>query len=624
MEICESSGLPIPMLPRLHQSNGYIERKLRAWRVKKCIALVGADTVLTSSGQETTPFHGRQYRTQNGNMRNFGPPNPHGTAFAPKQWLYQKKATGMESLKIYCQSWWKYRSYHCVAAKYPVSYGVVQGPEWKYAKYRPYQSPWYGIHTKAMLISKGSYGNGESKDVLPKSVQTPYLPLRGSKVPHFMGGSIGRRMEICETSALPIPMVSRLHQSNGYIKRNLRAWTVQKCLALVGADTVLTSSGPETTPFHGRQYRAQNGNMRNFGPTNPHGTAFAPKQWLYQKEATGLESQKMYCPSRCRYRADQFGARNYPISWEVIQGPEWKYAKLRSYQSQWYRVCTKEMVISKGSYGHGEFKNVFPQSVQIPYLPLRGSKVPRFIWGSIGPRMEICEISALPIPMVRRSHQSNGYIKRKLWERRVQKCIAQVGADTVLTTAWKQSTPFHGWYKRAQNGNMRNFGPTNSHGIAFAPKQWLHQNEPTGMESQKMYCPCRCRYRADQFGPRNYPVSLEVVQGPEWKYSKLWHSQSPWYGVCTKALVISKGSYGHREFKNLLPELVEISFLSLRGLKVLRFIGGCIGPRMEICETSALPIPMVLCLHQSNGYIKRKLRAWRVQKCIALAVEIPY
>ena len=32
--------------------------------------------------------------------------------------------------------------------------------------------------------------------------------------------------------------------------------------------------------------------MRNFGPTNPHGTAFAPKQWLYEKEATGMESSK--------------------------------------------------------------------------------------------------------------------------------------------------------------------------------------------------------------------------------------------------------------------------------------------------------------------------------------------
>ena len=92
-------------------------------------------------------------------------------------------------------------------------------------------------------------------------------------------------MEICETLGLQIPMVPRLHQTNGYIKRNLGEWRAEKCNAIVGADTVLTNVGPQTTPFHGGQHRAKNGNMRNFGPTNPHGTAFAPNKWLYEKEA---------------------------------------------------------------------------------------------------------------------------------------------------------------------------------------------------------------------------------------------------------------------------------------------------------------------------------------------------
>ena len=93
-----------------------------------------------------------------------------------------------------------------------------------------------------------------------------------------MGGSIGPRMEICETSGLPIPMVLCLNQSNSYIKKELRVWRAQKCIALVGAETVLTSAGPQATPFHGGQYSIGNGIMRKFGPTNPHGTAFALKQ----------------------------------------------------------------------------------------------------------------------------------------------------------------------------------------------------------------------------------------------------------------------------------------------------------------------------------------------------------
>ena len=128
-----------------------------------------------------------------------------------------------------------------------------------------------------------------------------------------MGGSIGPRVEICENLDLPLSMIQHLHQSVGYIKRKVRAWRVQKFIALVGEDTVLTSVGSENTPFHGGQYRAQNGNMRNFGPTNPHGTAFARKQWLDKKESTGMDSSKMYCPSRCRYHTYQCRAETTPF-----------------------------------------------------------------------------------------------------------------------------------------------------------------------------------------------------------------------------------------------------------------------------------------------------------------------
>ena len=154
--------------------------------------------------------------------------------------------------------------------------------------------------------------------------------MRGRKLSRVMGGSTGSTKEICETSGLPIPMVPRLHQCNGYIKRNLRVCRFQKCIALVVADIALTSAGPQTTPCHGGQYRVHQGNMRNFGPTNTHGTASAPMQWLYQKESTGMESSKMYCPSRCRYRTYQCGAANYPVSWGAVQGPPRKYAKFRA------------------------------------------------------------------------------------------------------------------------------------------------------------------------------------------------------------------------------------------------------------------------------------------------------
>ena len=86
-----------------------------------------------------------------------------------------------------------------------------------------------------------------------------------------------------------------------------------KLYVLVGRDTVVTSAAPQTTPCHGGLYRVQKGNMRNFGHTNHHGTTFAPKQWLYEKEATGIENLKIYFPSWCRCRTYQRVAANYPV-----------------------------------------------------------------------------------------------------------------------------------------------------------------------------------------------------------------------------------------------------------------------------------------------------------------------
>ena len=44
----------------------------------------------------------------------------------------------MESIKMYCPSRCRDRTYQCGAANYPVSWGVVYYLEWKYAKLQTY------------------------------------------------------------------------------------------------------------------------------------------------------------------------------------------------------------------------------------------------------------------------------------------------------------------------------------------------------------------------------------------------------------------------------------------------------------------------------------------------------
>ena len=136
-------------------------------------------------------------------------------------------------------------------------------------------------------------------------------------------------MEIYEISGLPIPMVLRLHYSNGYIKRKLRVWRAQKCNALVGAETVLSSAGPQTSSFHGEQNRVENRSLCKFN-----------------------------CFSSWKTTTYLCGSANYPASRVTVQGREWKYMKLRAYESSWYHVCTKPMVILKRSYVYIELKNV--------------------------------------------------------------------------------------------------------------------------------------------------------------------------------------------------------------------------------------------------------------------------
>ena len=100
-------------------------------------------------------------------------------------------------------------------------------------------------------------------------------------------------LEICGSSGPPIHKVPCLHQINVYIKRKLRLWGTQKCNFLVGAKTVPSVTDPQTTYSHAAPYKADIENVRQFWDCNPHGTVLAPNQCLYQKEATGVGNPKM-------------------------------------------------------------------------------------------------------------------------------------------------------------------------------------------------------------------------------------------------------------------------------------------------------------------------------------------
>ena len=142
--------------------------------------------------------------------------------------------------------------------------------------------------------------------------------MRAVKIPRLDGGSIGPGTESCINCDGPISIVPCLHQGNIYIKRKLRVWRDQKCIPLVGAITPLNCAGRHNTSSRGRQYRAQNGKFGKLGRTYGHGTVFAPRKYLYQKEATGMERPVMYSVSRCNNSTYLCRPSKYPVSTEVV------------------------------------------------------------------------------------------------------------------------------------------------------------------------------------------------------------------------------------------------------------------------------------------------------------------
>ena len=61
----------------------------------------------------------------------------------------------------------------------------------------------------------------------------------------------------------------------------------------VGAINALGVTGWESTRGHKLPYRADNWNLGNFEGFDHYGTAFEPKQYLYQIVGMGLQNLKM-------------------------------------------------------------------------------------------------------------------------------------------------------------------------------------------------------------------------------------------------------------------------------------------------------------------------------------------
>ena len=129
IEIFKISGLPIDMVPCLHQCNVYIKRKLRVWRVQKCDFLHSAKTEPTVVGQQTTLCLAAPYWASIRIFKNFGATYLHGTVLTPMQCLYYKETSSLESSKLQFPSQCKNRTDRYGSTNHPVSCSAVFGKQ---------------------------------------------------------------------------------------------------------------------------------------------------------------------------------------------------------------------------------------------------------------------------------------------------------------------------------------------------------------------------------------------------------------------------------------------------------------------------------------------------------------
>ena len=72
--------------------------------------------------------------------------------------------------------------------------------------------------------------------------------------------------------------------------------------------------GPANNPVSCTAYRAENVNLGNFETVENNGTAFALKQCLYQKVALRMENPETHSPSQWNKRSGRYGPANNHVS----------------------------------------------------------------------------------------------------------------------------------------------------------------------------------------------------------------------------------------------------------------------------------------------------------------------
>ena len=104
--------------------------------------------------------------------------------------------------------------------------------------------------TKSIFISKGSFRDAESKNIIFGLVQKVYEHQPSFKLPAFMHRHIGPTIQISEILGLPIAMVPCLHQKKIISKGSFSDEQPKNIILGLVQRGIQTSSGLQITRIH--------------------------------------------------------------------------------------------------------------------------------------------------------------------------------------------------------------------------------------------------------------------------------------------------------------------------------------------------------------------------------------
>ena len=271
-----------------------------------------------------------------------------------------------------------------------------------------------------------------------------------------------------------------------------------------------------------------------------------------------------------------------------------------------YKGCTNARCILSRSYGHEEFRNVNPFSVQKANKAVRADQYLCPIQRRIVHAMEICVQSGLILARYKgctnarcRLSRSYGHEEFKnLNPFSVQKAHKAVQAGQYLRSLHRRIVPSLEVHVHSRLFLARYKGCTNARCISSRSYGHEHFKNVNPFPVQKAHKAIRAGQYLRSLHRRIVP-SLEVHV-----HSRLFLAR---YKGCTNARCILSRSNGHEEFKNLNPFSVQKAHKALRAGQYLRFAASPYNAVIGNSRKFATVPNSVQRLHYCKVHIIKKL-----------------